>query len=233
MSNNDPSAPGVYEVRKATRRALAFQHYIFKKAWGIYYATWAMTFVIYFFLPTLLSTFDLSSNLGDDYYLLVFDLAISIVAGAASGRIIEKARLASFVQTALGPSKPSIFETRKKLLAIWWTVYFLAIIVSALLFGAHLISIVFGLAATATLVFYYALKMSFQESIPLEGVIAISTFGIASTSSFVISLFNSNPISYAAIWGITILVWFGVSFYSLLSADEDLTEVASTTEMTT
>jgi hypothetical protein len=218
-------------MRAATKRALVFQRHIFKKAWGIYYAVWASTFSIYFFLPSFLSLFGLSTNLGNDYYLLILDLAVSVVAGTASGRIIERARIASFVQSTINRPRPSFFERRKKLFAIWWIVYFSAIIVSAVLFRAHLISIVFGLATTGTIVFYYALRVCFQESIPREGVIAISIFGIASTSSFGISLFNSNSIVYAIIWGVTILVWFGASFYSLLHIDEELTEASLTETM--
>lgn len=231
MTDGDFNKLGAAEVRRATKRALVFQRYIFKKAWGIYYAVWASTFAIYFFLPSFLSLFGLSPNLGNDYYLLLIDLAVSLVAGATSGRIIERARMASFVQSTLQRPKPSLFERRKKLFAIWWIVYFSVIIVSAVLFRAHLISIVFGLATTGTFVFYYALRMCFQESIPSEGVIAVSIFGIASTSSFGISLFNTNSIVYAIIWGVTILVWFGASFYSLLHIDEELTEASLTETM--
>ncbi len=226
MTDEDSSTLSVSEVRRATKRALIFQRYIFKRAWGIYYAVWASTFAIYFFLPSLLSLIRLSPNLGNDYYLLIIDLAVSVVAGAASGRIIERARMASFVQSSFQRPKPSLFQRRKKLFAIWWIAYFSAIIVSDVLFRAHLVSIVFGLATTGTLVFYYALKMCFQESMPREGVIAISIFGIAATSSFVISLFNTSSILYATIWGVTILVWFGASFYSLLHIDEELTEAS-------
>lgn len=224
-SENAP-ALGVSEIRIATKRALVFQRYIFKKAWGIYYAIWAAVFSIYFFLPALLGALGLSSNLGNDYFLLIIDLAVSVAAGAASGRIIERARSASFVHSTLRRNRntPTLFERRKKLFAVWWTIYFAVIIGAAVFFSAHLLSIVFGLATTVTLVFYYALRASFQERLPLEGTIAISTFGLASTVSFAVSLLNANPILYGVIWGITIVIWLASSLYSLLYADEELTE---------
>lgn len=225
MSSDDFNSPSlsVSDVRVATRRALAFQRYIFKKAWGLYYAIWASTFAVYFFLPTILSTAGLSPNLGNDYLLLVIDLAVSIAAGAASGRIIERARNAAFVRSAVQAS-PSIFERRKKLFAAWWIIYFSLMIGAAILFSAHLLSIVFGLATSGTLVFYYALKACFQERLPDEGLIAISVFGLAATVSFVLSLFNPSATFYALVWGITILVWFSASLYTLLHATEELVD---------
>jgi hypothetical protein len=221
LFDENSNSLNVSELRIAAGKALAFQRYIFKKAWALYYSVWAATFAIYFILPIVFGAIGLSSNLTSNYALLAIDLAVSIAAGATSGRIIERARNAAFVQNAMRAT-PSIFEKKNKLFAAWWIIYFATIVGFAIFSGGHLLSIVFGLATTGSIVFYYALRASFQERLPLEGIVAISVFGLAATASFAISLFSENSIFYVVIWSITIVVWFAASLFSLLHAKKDL-----------
>lgn len=216
------SSLGAPELVRAARRALAFQRYIFKKAWGIYYAVWALTFAVYFFLPSLLGMFGLSPNLGNDYALVAIDLAVSTLAGAISGRIVERARKASFIRGVVKSVSP--FVTHKTWFACGMVVYFSLIIASAVFFRAQLLSIVFALATVGIFLFYYALKSSFVENLPFEGIVAIITFGFATTSSLLISFTTFGYLFYPSVWAATIFVWIGAAVYSRLRADNELAD---------
>lgn len=222
MATTDDS-PAYNEIRNAARRALVFQNYIFKKAWGIYYALWACAFAIYFFFPSFLRLLNASPFFVSLDFLLVVNLAISAVIGCTSGQLLERARKTVSVRNALMIPK-SPFDKRGNLFHLWWVAYFFVIIIVGVFFNAHLLSVVFGLATTVTLVFYYALMSSFPGNPPPEGLVAIASFGIAATVSFAISLITAGTAIYGIIWGITILIWIGASIVSLLHANEELTK---------
>jgi hypothetical protein len=222
-STDNDSLPNLTpsEIRRAAKRALTFQRYIFRRSWGIYYAVWATAFAMYWFLlPGLVSILGLSSA-ENSYAILVSDLVVSIVAGWMSGRIIERARAVIFVREGV-QLETNPFQRRRAWLAVWCA-YIMAILLTAAFFGSHLLSIAFGLATAVTLVFYYALKYSFPERMPLEGKLAVVVYGTATFSSFLISLLAISSNFYFPIWIATVSVWFGASLTSLLRAPDELT----------
>ena len=183
---------------------------------------WAGAFAVYIFLPYLAGIIGLPQYFGNSDFLTAVDLCVSILAGLASSSMVEKARNVVFVQKAL-KDQHSQFVQRQKLFLLWWIAYFGIIIASAVFFNAHLLSIVFGLATTVTVFFYYIQRSSFQGKLPPEGIVAISIFGFAATASLVLSFLASNDILYGILWGVTIITWILASMYSLLTASDELT----------
>jgi hypothetical protein len=224
MSNHsasDENSLSPSDVRRLTKKALQFQRYIFRKTWGIYYALWACAFTIYIFVPPLLETFGLP-NFVNGYPLVAVDLVVSVIVGIATGRLLESARRSAFVHSVLRSPRDAFY---KRWFGAWWMIYITAIIVSAVFFGADLLSVTFGLATTVTPVFYYLLRSSFPEKLPTEGILAIFFFGFATIASFILSFFPLNYLAYGIIWGATILVWLGASVVSLLKVNKELVEV--------
>ncbi len=69
-------------------------------------------------------------------------------------------------------------------------------------------TILFGLAAAQTPLFYYSLKISFPEGLPREGVAALLAFGGAAIATVFVTIspLVSNFIPYLALWGFASIV---------------------------
>jgi hypothetical protein len=225
LADNSSASLGVTEVRRLADRALVFQRYIFKRVWGINYAIWALAFATYFFFPSLVSFLGFSNYLGEYAYVAI-NLAVSLLAGISSYWVGQKSQNILIVRNAIEPPKK---RSNKKLLSLglWWGFYYAIIILAAIFLTSHFLTIVFGLATSVILYFYYTLRSCFPESIPLEGKLAVSVFAAAVTGSFAYSLFSQNPIMYAILWATTVLVWLSASLYSLLRAPEELVEAST------
>jgi hypothetical protein len=219
----DGDSPGLSpsDVRRVAKKALLFQRHIFRKAWGIYFSLWACAFTIYIFVPPLLQTLGVPSAFVNGYPLVAADLAVSVILGLASGRMLERARRSAFVYRAF-LSAHSLFD--RKWFVAWWIAYFVGIIAASIFSSAHLLSVVFGLGTSVTALFYYTLRSSFPEELPTEGKLAIFFFGFATTASFVLSFFPTNYFAYGIVWGANILVWFGASLVLLLHSDKAFAE---------
>jgi hypothetical protein len=218
---NDSDAPNLspLDVKRLAERALAFQRYVFKKAWAVYYAIWACTFAVYIYLPFLVGALDSHYNLGTGYLLI--NVGVSALAGWVSTGMIEKTRNTLLVQNALKAPSNTI-DRKRKWFVVWWIVYFGIIVASAFLFNAHLLTILFGLGTAVTPFFYYMLRTSFPKKMPFEGVVAILVFCLVDVASFVISFFAPNPIIYGVLWTATIVAWLAASVRSFLTAAGEL-----------
>lgn len=200
-------------------KALKFQHYILRRAWGLYYAVWSLSFILWMLLPYSVSVF--YPNAGFYAYLFAYSLP-GLVGMVVASWIFGKAR-----RTIELRSLTFGRERRKKLASainlIPWLLFF-AIIISALVFSRSTFYYVYsGFLVIFDYFIYKALKYSF-ERIPLEGYIAIATF----TSSIAITAIALNfTRSYYIInlgWAISVVGWLFSSIYSLYHAPESMVE---------
>jgi hypothetical protein len=61
---------------------------------------------------------------------------------------------------------------------------------------------------------YYALKLSFPEKIPFEGIIATAFFGASTLLSIALMPFVNNAAVYALLWLATIVAWVFAAEYA-------------------
>jgi hypothetical protein len=219
MSDGNPSAVALEQIAE---RALTFQRYIFRRAWGTYYAVWAIAYIAFVFggvVPFPLQSF-FPENLSWVPYAIVYG-GVGWGAGIATMWIFKNAHRTISLRKAVGSYRP-LRGRGFTLMWIWWAIFFVLAGLIFVYIPKEALSILFAMLFSVEIFIYYSLKFSFPTRIPIEGVLALTSYGICVVLSFFVSLFASNFLIIDFAWGITIAVWLFCSFYALWRASEEL-----------
>jgi hypothetical protein len=211
--------PAFQSLEQIAERALTFQRYIFRKAWGTYYAVWGAAYLVFAFaweIPSFLP------NLGYwnwIYYTAIYG-GIGWLGGIATMLIFKNARRTLLLRKSI---EPDINRGRGfARIWIWWVVVYALIFYSFLAFPKFGLSVVFALLFSVDIFIYYSLKLSFQKKFPLEGWVGLISYGACVILSFLFSLLFSTYIFIGITWGITTALWLFCAFYALWRSSEEL-----------
>jgi hypothetical protein len=205
------------ELRNTAKRALLFQRYIFRQAFGIIYAIGAVTMAIDLILPYALQTFIGTSS----WYWVVYPLAVSfidIVAAVISIVYMGKATRTIALRNALNPQSSG--RTRQRVVIVLWiTCYVLAAILLAI-FRLEALTILFVLTFTIEALLILQLRRVFFHDIPLESKIAAIVFGASIATSVALSILSISRLGSVP-WIVTIVAWLFCALYALKTAPEE------------
>jgi hypothetical protein len=222
MSADDTIAAG--ELEKIARHALVFQKYVFRRAWGVYYAVWTVAITIFAFgyLFPFASLFP--ASLVWVPYALLYG-GVGLVAGVASFWIFASAWNTLELRRAVGENKEKLRKKYVFLIALWWGAMYVAIGVSFTLFEGHAFTVLYGALFLIEIFLVFQLRASFPYRMPSEGKIALVSYGFSSSLSLVVSILGFDPVLYTPIWIVTIAAWFYSSLYALRHAPDELVEL--------
>jgi len=200
------------EAKSIARRVLAIERVVLRRAWGWAYAVAAAELFLRLLLPV--SAYELGlSGVVSITGSLVFQGVIALAGFAVWIWVFRRVYALRFVRRSiLGSFWTLGFWTwglRPLLALLLFALAYAGLIAALTFFLPNFATILFGLAAASTPVFYYSLKVSFPEGLPREGIATLLAFGgVAIATVFVtISPLAGNFIPYLVLWGFAFLVF--------------------------
>ncbi len=201
------------ELEWVSRRTLDFEEYVLRRAWGVFYATWAAAYLAYVGLPYLLS------GLPNAFAWLAYALGYGVVSlsvGMLTGRIFFTAGRTLRLRRSLEPeSWRRGFGLR--FIAVF-VIFFASAGLSVYFFGARGISLYFVVLLVYDVYLFHLLKSSFGK-LSIDGLVATISYGagaLASSAAAALGLWDYVTTA----WVVTAACWLFSSVYALYHAPE-------------
>ncbi|MDG6991436.1 MAG: hypothetical protein JRM99_08495 [Nitrososphaerota archaeon] len=218
----EPLSPS--QLREVGERALTFQRYVYRRAWGAYYAVWSAAFFA-FSLGGELPLFALvPAGVSWAPYALLYG-GVGLGAGVATLWVFRGANRAISLRNAIGRHPRTGGRRYYALIWVWWLGFYVLAFASFTFVPAEALSVLYASLFTVEVFIYFGLKVSFQDRTPFEGRLALVSYGVAVTLSFVASLFTSEPLFFEVVWGVTTATWLFCALLALSRAPEELAEL--------
>jgi len=210
----DEIAGSPLEIKEIAEKALLLQRLLLRRAWGALYATYAVSIFITIFGAPIVFLL----GFGAGYTIAVRVGVGMLVSGAALTvtllafrRVKDTAEIRSLVtegrwKRVLG------YQVFVPLWVAAYVVFLLAIFVFGLRGDILVLVLSVYLAFWAFL--YYAMNLSFPGKLPVEGIAALSSFGIASAGSLAAYFSVGITGVYLLLWSAMIVVWVVSAFYA-------------------
>jgi hypothetical protein len=215
----------IEKLEEIGERALTFQRFIYRRAWGTYYVVWSVAFVVFGFAGALPLQDLAPQSLSWVPYALVYG-GTGWGAGIATAWIFRKAYRASFLRSAMGTSPPGRRGRRWTFSWLFWVAYYVIILVAFNRYPDTALPFLFASTLVVELFIYWMLKLSFPDGIPAEGRVALLSYGAAVVYSFFVSLLlPQNFVLLGSGWLAVTVVWFFCAFYALRHAPDELVEL--------
>jgi len=206
----DEIAGSPLEIREIAERALQLQRHLLRRAWGALYATYAVSiFLTIFGAPVAFLL-----GLGAEYTFIVRVVVGMLASGAALTvtlwefrRVRDTAEIRSLMTE--GKWKGVL---RYRVLVPFWAAVYVILFLSIAVFGRqdNILILVLSVYIAFWAFLYYAMNLSFPGKLPIEGVAALSSFGIATAGSIITYLSLGITAVYGLLWGAMVVIW-GVS----------------------
>lgn len=210
-------------------KTISLYRYSIKRAFGIYYSTWAIALFYFIFFSPLLIAY-LPNNIEGD---LLDDLGFTAVILAATYFTFK-----AFSRSSRSKELESIFHMKyKNRLGIffrWFNIVFMAVLFGYLFIAIYLVNVlpvfVFYVVFYLFLLFIsfvllFSLKVSLGR-IPFEGYLASLTYMFSSLSSIFLFLLIHPTIfpiaSIQIIWAPTVISWVIAGMYTFYTAPGEL-----------
>src|SRR5579884_1743566 len=198
----------IQTLRAVAERALKFQQYMLRRAWGLYFVLWlAIPYSISILYP----------DAGFYPYLIAYSIP-GIIGILATSWIFSRAR-----RTIELRHVTSGLQRRRNFSLIAWLIFF-AILISSIAFSRSTFYFVYSAFLMILDYFIYkSLKYSFPK-IPVEGYVAIATFTSSVAVTAISFIFTQAYYILALGWFPSIAGWLFSSIYSLYHAPESMVE---------
>jgi hypothetical protein len=192
------------QVKQVTERALQIENYMLRRAWGLCYLVLAVEIALITLLPLVFS----SVGLPADYTLavrLAVNTTISSIGLAVISWIFRKVYNAMKVRREI---TDSIWgkRGRPRWAAAILLLYYIPILAAIVFFRPIGSIVLYILLAAASPSFYYALKVTFPDRIPREGIAVLITYTACAVTNLVLFLSNAHYAAYPLTWAAMIIV---------------------------
>lgn len=204
------------EMISVAERALKFQNFILRRAWGVYYAIWAFALIFWIFLPYAVNYLYPSDPLR--VYFTVYS-ALGLIAGIASARVFSLARRTLQLRNAASKDK----RDGLRLSVSWWLFFSLVAVLTYLFASPHFLTVYMTFLLSIPPIVFRALRYSFR-AVPPEGYLATGSFTFSTVASIIISLFPLQQYILPLVWIPTVASWLFSSIYSLYHAPDYMVE---------
>ena len=219
---SDGETPSLLEIREITDRALLIQRFLLRRAWGVLYAALSISMFVTVFWVPIAALLRLS-----EFAIVPLVIVHMLPSGAAVFVILlafRRIRDTAEIHNIVTGSKWNKVLGYKYIVSIWVAIY--AIVIASIIFtGAVSSLLLLSIYVAVWGYFYYALRLSFPNRLPSEGIAALSSLGIAAVGSIVVLLFFPEIRSIIGIlWGANILVWVTAAVYARALRPRDAVE---------
>ncbi len=209
-------------------KAVHLDRYLQRRAWGIYYSIWALSFFLFAFLTYPIELIP-QEYLRDVAYIFSYTIIIA-VAGYVTGVVFSKAiKLSKFENTIFRKyqaNKPKNFSM---------SYIMLLIIVALVITGTLLLRNFAGLFLITSFlalldIYIYRMIRKSLGRLPPEAIAAVSVFMLSDLGGALATVILRSAYYFGYFWIPTIIVWFLASVYSIYNASEELTSQDSSQE---
>lgn len=212
------------KIIQINQRALNFERFILRRAFGLYYLVWALAILEFIGTPLIFE--HIYSNL--TYFIIIYLIGyfITLVIGISLSRTIflKVFRTYKFQYRRIYNDKKKIYYLYPLLIVFILT--FSYIFQKPFFFqGLYVYIINLLLFAFGFKLFKY-IKISFQK-VPPEGYIAFYTYNASAAGSIVFFIISSalfkNLVLYSFIpWALALFGWFCCAFYAIYHAPDEV-----------
>ena len=209
-------------------RAVVMERYLLKRAWGIYYAIWALSILLFIYLPNLLNPIrpvllqDIA--FGSSYAVII---AVSgYVSGWVFSRVARAAKLQGDLAGNFGRNFKDTILNYTTLILLFLLVILLATGFFKFFVGLFMEAVILILVA----VYVYRWVTRSLGKVPPEAAMAIITFILSDIFSTVSVIVTRGAFYYADIWIPTVAAWFLASIISFANAGDELLQNVSQEE---
>lgn len=220
--NHGLSERDIADLTSVAKKGLQFDFYIFRKAYGTYYAIWATAILLFVYLPFL--TYFPSIAQFIPYVFVSVYLTVFILAMWVTEKVFRKA-------TEIIGFKSIFNEKRRNSLGI----RFLGIL-SIFMFVVLIIIISFyGINNLFTFLIFYSvviiislnqlkkLRLTFGN-IPIEGTISLISYLLSIVLSLFSVIVGKSQVDFSLSWLPAIIGWYFSALYSRYSSKKFLEE---------
>ncbi len=218
----DPEAtpPAPTELDQVVGRALQFQGFLLRRAWGIYYLSWAVALVVLFVVPGTFAD-ELSSATFPEavLYDALQGAAILLVIWVTWWAVAQSARAGRLRDTLEG--RP---------LARRWFVQVLgvAVAITALVVVVGFVNVFAGFLVLDASVGGVVLWLLFQarpwfRPVPPEATLAVLAFAVSIGASAAALVVTRDPRLFSSAWLVATGAWAFAGAYALYHAPEEMT----------
>ncbi|WP_393971782.1 hypothetical protein OXIME_000366 [Oxyplasma meridianum] len=221
--NEDDISKILDRLKCVGMKATRLDRYIIAKAWGIYYAIWALSILLFSGLPYLF--YLIKQPFIQTVAFLVSYLVIIVSASYITGLVFSKAARLSKLNSVLKMDSKREPERNSWIgLSI-----FIAIIIAIVIIGSDvLLNSIGSLVAAAIFIliaiYVYSMIKKSLGRVPLEGLIAVSAFIFSAVGGWLSVLIFHSSEYYGDFWIPTIITWFLASFISLFNATNAISD---------
>jgi hypothetical protein len=213
----DSAGPELWD--RVAGRALEFQDYLLRRAWGVYYAIWAAGLATFFSYPAWISFVFPSLSAAEAllFYAPIL-LLIVLAVWATTWSIGQTFRVSRFRSALRREARPHRhFSTA---LVIGLAIF---VVVVAVAYVSSFASLLVLDACLAAINLWNLLRVrdAFSRP-PPESAIAIGTYAVSAVGSAVALLLTHSQSWFGAFWAVAVVGWSFCAVYALYHAPEEL-----------
>ncbi len=201
-------------------RAMAMERYILRRAWGIYYAIWALAILLFIYIPNILNP--IRQPIFQD---VAFGISYGIIIAAASyfsGFVFSRAAMASKLQKSLSRVRSKSLKDGVLKYALLAALILMVVLLATGIFktfdGVLFEAVTLGLVA----IFVYRFVSQSMGRVPFEAIIAIGMFVLSDVVGTISVIITRGGTYYAYAWIPTVAVWLLASVLSFVNAGDEL-----------
>lgn len=207
------------QLRLTGKRALAFDKFVMRRAWGVYYAVWALAISFFIFLPNVI-LYLVPINLTWIVFPVSY-MAVGILATFGVSRNFSNAEAAINLRKSLDGYKP-VSNRNFYFYLLGWSALIALLVVLSVNFQTGIGFILITVALSFIDVYVYSsLKRHFVK-VPAEGKLAVGVFAFSTVGSLFGAALTQAQFVYDILWVPTIAAWVFAALYTLYKAPEDL-----------
>lgn len=219
-SASSDATVGPEELRALADRALLFQGYLLRRAWGVYYLIWSAALIGFFVVPAVLAGPLNAAPLWAIVLYYAYLIALIALAIWATSW--------AFTQSVRAIRLRDLGEPRREARRRFLQILGIGLAIAALVFAVSFVSSFAGLLVLDVALGGIILAVVFQvrswfELTPPEGIVAIATFATSIVGSAIALVFTDSQVWFGAVWTIAIVGWGFSGAYALYHAPEEMT----------
>lgn len=210
----DKTEETLIHIRNAGDNTLKLNRYMLRKAWGMYYATWA-TAILLFETASIPLNYIPNAVLGDIGFISVFG-TIGILAIFVTGRLFRKTSIVGNLYEVLEHESTARRKAGvSKFILIFLLVLGLVLISISTDFVFISFVAIFLILFILDIFVFIQLNKAFSHRIPWEGKMAVWIYLFSDFAGSAFTIITGNEQWWVLFWIPTIILWYAASFFSL------------------
>ena len=216
----EAASPAPTELDQVVGRALEFQGFLLRRAWGIYYLSWAVALVVLFVVPGTFADALSSATIPEAVlYDALQGAAIVLVIWVTWWAVAQSARAGRLRDTLEG--RPLARRWFAQILGV-------ALAITALVVVVGFVNVFAGYLVLDASVGGVVLWLLFQarpwfRPVPPEATLAVVAFAASIGASAAVLVVTRDPRLFASAWLVATGAWAFAGAYALYHAPEEMT----------